>query len=120
MATALTPPTEGLETLEEVAHRYGADLGAEARRRAGRGAGRKRRREALTSVLRDAGYLPVERDGELRLLNCPFHELAQRHREVTCNMNLAMLRGVLSGAGLAESAARSDLQPGMCCVAIGA
>jgi predicted ArsR family transcriptional regulator len=118
MATALTPPSHGLETLEDVAHRYGTTLGAEARRRAGARAGKVRRREALASVLADAGYLPAVREGELRLLNCPFHELAQRHRAVTCNMNLAMLRGVLSGAGLPESEARLDLQPGMCCVAL--
>jgi predicted ArsR family transcriptional regulator len=122
MATALTPPSHGpshgLETLEEVAHRYGATLGAEARLRAGSRAGKSRRREAVASVLTDAGYLPAIRDEELRLLNCPFHELAQRHRDVTCNMNLAMLRGVLAGAGLPESEARLDPQPGLCCVAM--
>jgi predicted ArsR family transcriptional regulator len=120
MAAALEPRSHGLETLEEVAHRYGATLGAEARRRAGSRAGRSRRREAVASVLTDAGYLPVLRDDEVRLLNCPFHDLAQRHRGVTCNMNLALLRGVLDGAGLPQEAARLDPQPGMCCVAIAA
>jgi len=118
MATALSQPSGGLETLEDVAHGYGTTLGTEARRRAGPRAGVTKRRTAVASVLRDAGYQPVLRDGEVRLLNCPFHELAQRHRDVTCNMNLAMLRGVLAGAGLPETAARMDPQPGTCCVAI--
>ena len=118
MATAIGQPSGGLETLEDVAHRYGSTLGSEARRRAGPRAGATKRRAALTSVLRDAGYQPVVRDGEVRLLNCPFHELAQRHRDVTCNMNLAMLRGILAGAGLPEGAARLDPQSGTCCVAI--
>jgi predicted ArsR family transcriptional regulator len=117
MASALEQPSHGPETLDQVAHRYGTTLGAEARRRAGSRAGNARRREAVLSVLTDAGYLPAVREGEVRLLNCPFHDLAQRHRSVTCEMNLAMLRGVLDGAGLPEDEARLDPQPGTCCVA---
>ncbi|HEY7527047.1 MAG TPA: helix-turn-helix domain-containing protein [Candidatus Limnocylindria bacterium] len=117
MATSLERPSHGLETLEDVAHRYGTTLGAEARRRAGPRAGAARRRDAVLSVLADAGYLPAVREGEVRLLNCPFHDLAQRHRLVTCDMNLAMLRGVLDGARLPEDGARLDPQPGTCCVA---
>jgi predicted ArsR family transcriptional regulator len=120
MATALSPAAHGLETLEDVAYRYGSGLGDEARRRAGARAGKARRRQAVESVLRDAGYLPVVSDGEMRLLNCPFHDLAQRHRDVTCTMNLAMLRGLMHGAGLPEDDARLDPQPGACCVAISA
>jgi predicted ArsR family transcriptional regulator len=96
------------------ARRHGEELGAEARRRSADGA----INDGLVSVLRDAGYAPFERDGELRMLNCPFHELAQRHRGVTCGMNLAMLQGLMAGAGLPPENARLDLQPGMCCVAI--
>jgi hypothetical protein len=35
-------------------------------------------------------------------------------------MNLAMLRGLMHGAGLPEDDARLDPQPGACCVAISA
>jgi hypothetical protein len=35
-------------------------------------------------------------------------------------MNLALLRGLMAGAGLPEEEARLDQQPGLCCVAIGA
>jgi predicted ArsR family transcriptional regulator len=120
MASALERPSHGLDTLEQVAHRYGTTLGQEARHRAGARAGKARRRAAVVSVLTDAGYLPVESAGELRLLNCPFHDLAQRHRLVTCDMNRAMLRGLLDGAGLEDVDARLDPQPGTCCVVISA
>lgn len=96
------------------ARRHGEEIGAEARRRSGGGD----IHDALLSVLRDAGYAPFEREGELRMLNCPFHELAQRHRGVTCGMNLALLQGLMAGAGLPPDDARLDVQPGMCCVAI--
>lgn len=108
----------GSEAVAERAHAYGVELGAEASDRAGHDADAARRREALVSVLRDAGYVPFDREGEIRLRNCPFHELAQRHRQLTCGMNLALLRGMLEGAGLPAGAARLDFQPGLCCVAI--
>jgi predicted ArsR family transcriptional regulator len=118
-ATALDagPGVAAGDALEQAARGRGLELGAEARRRSP-SRGRAGRREALVTVLRDAGYAPFERDGELRMLNCPFHELAQRHRDVTCGMNLALLRGLMTGAGLPEEDARLDQQPGMCCVAI--
>jgi len=117
-AQALTSPNSGPGALAEAASSYGVELGTEARRRAGARAGRHQRLTALRSVLRDAGYVPIEQPGELRMLNCPFHELAQRHRELTCGMNLALLQGMLLGARLPDELARLDQRPGMCCVAI--
>lgn len=117
-AQALAAPDSGPEALAEAASSYGVELGTEARRRAGPRAGRRQRLTALRSVLRDAGYVPIEQPGELRMLNCPFHELAQRHRQLTCGMNLALLQGMLSGARLPDELARLDQRPGMCCVAI--
>jgi predicted ArsR family transcriptional regulator len=117
-AEALGDPAGGRSELAPAARRYGTDLGAEARRRAGPRAGRRRRLDALESVLGDAGYVPFEQNGELRLLNCPFHELAQRHRQLTCGMNLALVEGMLDGANLPSDSARLDWQPGLCCVAI--
>jgi predicted ArsR family transcriptional regulator len=119
-ATALDAEagTEPGQALARAARERGMQLGAEARRRAS-GRSHASRREALVEVLRDAGYAPFEREGELRMLNCPFHELAQRHRQVTCGMNLELLRGLMAGAGLPEAEARLDSRPGLCCVAIG-
>ena len=119
-AEALSTPGAGPDNLADAASRYGNELGQEARRRAGPRAGQRRRFEALQSVLRDAGYMPFigEGEGELRMLNCPFHELAQRHRQLTCGMNLALVQGMLDGASLPPSAARLDSKPGLCCVAL--
>ena len=117
-AQALASPDGGPDALAEAASTYGVELGTEARRRAGPRAGRRQRLTALRSVLRDAGYVPIEQPGELRMLNCPFHELAQRHRQLTCGMNLSLLQGMLTGARLPGELARLDQRPGMCCVAI--
>jgi predicted ArsR family transcriptional regulator len=117
-AAALGSEEPSVDALGQAALQRGESLGVEARRRAGPRATIPRRLESLASVLREAGYLPVRRGDEVRLLNCPFHELAQRHRDVTCGMNRALLRGMLTGAGLHPEAARLDPQPGMCCVAI--
>jgi predicted ArsR family transcriptional regulator len=69
---------------------------------------------ALEVRLRERGYEPY-RDGDaLRLRNCPFHAVAQRHPDVVCDMNLALLRG------LADPATEVALEPGpgRCCVAL--
>lgn len=117
-AAALSAPNAGPEALGVAAADYGRDLGRESRRRAGSRAGARRTSAAVESVLRDAGYVPFRRDGEIRLLNCPFHEIAQQHRQLTCGMNLALLQGLLAGAGASELSARLDPTPGLCCVAI--
>ena len=54
----------------------------------------------------------------LRLRNCPFHVAAQRHPELVCGMNLALLRGLLDGLGADGAEAALEPAPGRCCVAI--
>lgn len=119
-AEALSAPDAGPQALDAAAENYGRKLGAESRRRAGAGANAEGSAEAVESVLRDAGYVPFHREGEIRLLNCPFHEIAQQHRDLTCGMNLALLQGLLAGADAPALSARLDPQPGVCCVAISA
>ena len=75
-------------------------------------------RPGLINVLRGNGYEPFEEtDGVVRLRNCPFHALAQRHRQLTCSMNLAMLSSVAAGASGGEFAAEARPADGFCCVA---
>jgi predicted ArsR family transcriptional regulator len=65
------------------------------------------------------GYEPLNRDGEIALVNCPFHSLAERQRTLVCGMNLDLLTGVIEGLGESESAdARLAPEPGYCCVRI--
>ncbi len=72
----------------------------------------------LASVLASLGYEPRNADtGETELANCPFHELAVRHRELVCTLNLHLLRAVLASLA-APTRARLDPADGRCCVTI--
>jgi predicted ArsR family transcriptional regulator len=75
-------------------------------------------RAGLINVLRGNGYEPFEEaDGVVRLRNCPFHALAQRHRQLTCSMNLALLSSIAAAASGGELAAEARPAEGFCCVA---
>jgi predicted ArsR family transcriptional regulator len=69
-------------------------------------------------LLAARGYEPrMDADGTvLRMANCPFHVLAERHPGLVCGMNLALLEGLMEGAeGLR---ACMDPRPGLCCVVV--
>src|SRR6476659_7315620 len=68
----------------------------------------------LEPLLRERGYEPYDDDGVVRLRNCPFHAVAQRHAEVVCDMNLALLGGLVEEMPGVTAA----LEPaaGRCCV----
>jgi predicted ArsR family transcriptional regulator len=108
------------EPLAQAARSLGRDIGANARARAGRRPGLRRRREALVETLGDRGYEPRETEaGEIRLGNCPFDALVDEHRDLVCGMNVSLAGGLLEGLGEDRLAARLDPKPGLCCVAIG-
>lgn len=69
----------------------------------------------LLATLRDLGFEPERRAGEVVLRNCPFHALAQRHTALVCGLNEAFLTGLVAGAG-AGLDARLTPAPGACCV----
>ena len=98
-------PEEPVRTaLTTVAKATGRAMGSEVR------AGRRTVLEALD----EQGYEPVtEPGGDIRLRNCPFHQLAEEHRELVCGMNVAMLGGLCGSAGYR---ATLDPEPGWCCV----
>lgn len=93
----------GLPAEPDGVARPGAD--ADAMRRAG-------------AVLDGLGYETRFEGGELRLRNCPFDSLAQRHRELVCASNERFVQGVLDGTGCDCLRARLDPCPGYCCVAV--
>jgi predicted ArsR family transcriptional regulator len=88
-------------TLEDSAHRLGVSMG----------------RAGLTPALEEAGYLPFASNDEIRFRNCPFHALAEMNREVTCGMNLELVKGIMEGSGHSGSA-HLQPEPGFCCVRI--
>ncbi|HET7474217.1 MAG TPA: hypothetical protein VFJ71_13920 [Candidatus Limnocylindrales bacterium] len=72
----------------------------------------------LVTLLEREGYEPfTDPGGTIRLRNCPYHVLADRHRALTCSMNFALLEGAASAIG--QSGYRPVAQPrdGLCCVA---
>ena len=95
------------DSLSACAHATGVAIGREAPADAG-----------LDGVLAGNGYEPYVEEGELRLANCPFHELAQRHTALVCGMNCDLIGGVLEGLGEAERAARLNPGEGRCCVVV--
>jgi predicted ArsR family transcriptional regulator len=109
------------DALRSVAHAHGEVIGVAARQRSGPRPSRRRLRAALEDTLEARGYEPREtRSGEIRFRNCPFHALVEDHRDLVCNMNLALADGILDGLGDDQLTARLDPQPGQCCVAISA
>ena len=63
----------------------------------------------IEPLLRERGYEPYEDEpGVIRLRNCPFHAVAQRHPEIVCEMNLALLRGLVEATRRRGSARRSN------------
>jgi predicted ArsR family transcriptional regulator len=96
--------------LLEAARRLGAELAGAA------GTARD-----LEGALAGHGYEPRRgEDGVIRLRNCPFHQLAEHHRDVVCGMNLGLIEGILAGLGADGLRPVLDPQPGHCCVVIGA
>ena len=74
----------------------------------------------VKGVLTRQGYEPCGgADGVIRLRNCPFHQLAEQHRELVCGMNLALVEGLVEGLGADGWHPALDPRPGQCCVAIG-
>ena len=108
----------GAEAVAGVARELGTHVGLEARRSAGRRPSRKRLVTALLDLLRGAGYVPEidGASGAVCLRNCPYHALAERHRTLTCGMNLAWADGVAEALGDSGLTPELDPKPGYCCV----
>ena len=74
-------------------------------------------RPEIDAELRACGYEPEhDSSGAITLRNCPFHELARRHTELICGINLALLDGFVGSLPSAGLAARLDPDDNRCCV----
>jgi predicted ArsR family transcriptional regulator len=110
------------ECLSASARAAGRVIGAEAAAATGSLTEPDDRREAVIGVLAGHGYEPtLGKGGEIALLNCPFHRLAEEHRSLVCGMNVDFLGGLVEGLGSSDRLhARLAPEPGYCCVRIGA
>lgn len=72
---------------------------------------------SIRAALEDLGYAPVQDADRLLLRNCPFSAIVAAAPHVTCEMNVALLEGLLAGLQL-DSLVMAALQPqpGSCCV----
>ena len=92
----------------------------DAARRLGAELGSRSQTAGLEGALARHGYEPRRDDaGTIRLRNCPFHQLAEQHREIVCGMNLGLIEGMVAGLGVPEARPALDPSPGRCCVTIG-
>ena len=108
------------DCLSAAAQAAGKVIGEEAAAATGPLTNRDDRRNAVIEILGRHGYEPVlGKRGEIALVNCPFHRLAEEHRSLVCGMNLDFLGGLLEGMGPADRLdARLAPEPGYCCVRI--
>ena len=94
------------ETVSSRAHDVGRQMG----RTAGTG--------DPVPVLEAHGFEPRSEQGAVRLGNCPFHNLARRHTDLVCGMNLHLLQGLLEGLGCSAYTATLAPSPDNCCVVL--
>lgn len=69
-------------------------------------------------VLEAQGFEPHTDDGVVTLANCPFHNLARKHPDLVCGMNLHLLEGLLAGLDCTTFTATLAPSPGRCCVVL--
>jgi predicted ArsR family transcriptional regulator len=110
-------------TLQAAARRLGVRLGAPARAgtagRVGEGTGTPAVvPSGVVEVLVRQGYEPYQDGTAVRLGNCPFRDVATQFPAVVCGMNLALLEGLVDGAGAVGISAVLDPRPGQCCVGL--
>jgi predicted ArsR family transcriptional regulator len=118
LATAIEekrPHEDGSAAVRRVARRVGGELGGDLRDRS------RSRADALAVAewaARQLGYEPDHHADRVELRNCPFDELADSHRELVCQMNRALLGGLLPAVGAeGVSAEPVPRRPGVsCCV----
>ena len=118
LAEGLEGPRPGHRSVAGAAKEFGRSIGRSARSALRPRAGRERRMAAMVDALGRHGYEPERAGGAVVLRNCPFHGLTDRHRQLVCGMNFALLQGFLEGMEADDLEARPESQPGHCCVTL--
>ncbi len=80
--------------------------------------------ERLASAMAGIGFSPeVVAEGaayQLRLRQCPFREVAERHQDVVCSLHLGLMQGILGQlrAPVAADKLQPFAEPGVCIAAL--
>lgn len=116
-AEALTAD-KSASPVRDAARALGKEMADAARQKAGRQRGAKNLTRSAEEVLESYGFEPFhDEEGNIRLRNCPFHQLSRQYTELVCGMNLDIMQAMVEQLGLARLEARLEPQPGTCCVA---
>ncbi len=120
MAVLQGPATALKADADSAARTWGRRLGTVALSRLGARPTRRGRMDALTGVLETEGFEPrVDPAGNIWLANCPFAELAgELGGELVCQLNLALMLGLVEGVELRGVEAILAPGPDTCCVAL--
>jgi predicted ArsR family transcriptional regulator len=108
----------GLADIRQFVTSAARTLGAAVAQEAnGGGATTRTNGQALWRVLSELGFEPEigSADG-IRLRNCPFRVLSDRHRELMCGANFAMLESVAEALPPTGLEARRRVPGPLCCV----
>jgi predicted ArsR family transcriptional regulator len=78
--------------------------------------------DKLVGILADLGFSPQAAPGpgtgqyQVQLRQCPFREVAERHREVICSLHLGLMRGALDRMRAPVTADRLEpfVEPALC------
>jgi predicted ArsR family transcriptional regulator len=117
LAQAIAAGDDVRAELRSLARANGESLGRAARRSAARNA-KVALLEAGAAVLGAEGFEAHIQEGEIRLGNCPFDEVAQEHRPLICGeVNRSMIEGFAAGLG-PLFVARMEPRPGACCMVV--
>lgn len=103
------------ERLRDAAREWGGRLARES----ALASRRKQPLQRATHALEVCGFEPRRTaDGDVVLGNCPFASLKAEGRTFICDMNLALIQGLLAGLDLPDVDARLAPRAGLCCVAL--
>jgi predicted ArsR family transcriptional regulator len=108
------------ETLRRAARDRGHQLAEVVLQRAGDSRSPAALLAVARGVLDAQGYETRADPAGLILANCPFRALAVEHTEVVCDMNLAIMEGLLEGLARLCHAAVLEPADGRCCVRLAA
>ncbi len=74
--------------------------------------------DRVVHALAANGYEPRVEADRVVMANCPFHTLAQRHTELVCGLNHALITGLAEAVEAADLLVLLDPAPGRCCVTL--